>query len=329
MLAQADEVAPVTTATLTPASPGAGGVYTRPVAVTLAATDPAGGSGVDTTEWRINGGEWQPYEAPIRRQQPGMYLIEFRSTDRTGNEEAIKSVTFEIAVPNNCTPNLNDEFNGAALDPKWRVLRPNDAARSFDGSALRMKVRAGDMIGGTASAQNVLLQEAPSGSWQIQTKLDVSTLTLEGEQAGFVLWQRENPNTFAKITYISKGTFSQYEWVATRNNGQEISAGPQISTPDGDVWLRVSSDGEGTYIAEGSTNGEDWQQIAGADHQPRRSGDAQVRPEGLRRRGLRELRGVRLVPRGLLGSRRAADDGRRCPRSTASWAGTRRRRRSR
>ena len=30
----------------------------------------------------------------------------------------------------------------------------------------------------------MLLQDAPSGSWQIQTKLDVSTLTNEGEQAG-------------------------------------------------------------------------------------------------------------------------------------------------
>ena len=131
---------------------------------------------------------------------------------------------------------------------------------SFEDGALRIKVRNGDMIGGTATAQNVLLQDAPSGSWQIQTKLDVSTLVNEGEQAGFILWQGENPNTFAKITYISKGTFAQYEWVATRNGAAQISAGPQISTPDGDVWLRVSANGSGTYIAEGSTNGEDWQQ---------------------------------------------------------------------
>ena len=182
------------------------------------------------------------------------------------------------------------------------------------------------MIGGTATAQNVLLQDAPSGSWQIQTKLDVSTLTNEGEQAGFILWQGENPNTFAKITYISKGTFAQYEWVATRNGAAQISAGPQISTPDGDVWLRVSTNGSGTYIAEGSTNGEDWQQIAGDITEPRRPGDAEVRPQGLRQREHRELRRVRLVPRGLLGPRAA--DARRPTldgdEPTASSAGTRR-----
>ena len=84
-LSSADETAPVTTYTLAPPTPGAGGTYTRPVTVTLSATDPAGGSGVDTTEYRVNGGEWVDYERPIRREQPGMYLIEFRSTDRTGN----------------------------------------------------------------------------------------------------------------------------------------------------------------------------------------------------------------------------------------------------
>ena len=41
-----------------------------------------------------------------------MYLIEFRSTDRTGNVEATKSVTFTIAVADNCLTNFNDEFGG-------------------------------------------------------------------------------------------------------------------------------------------------------------------------------------------------------------------------
>ena len=264
VLAAADETAPVTTHTLTPAQPGAGGTYTRAVTVTLNATDPAPGSGIDSTEYRVNGGEWQDYEGPLRREQPGMYLFEYRSTDRTGNVEAIKSVAFTIAVAENCLTNFNDEFDGPALDPKWTVRRPLPEAMSFADGAMRIKVRNGDMIANQANAQNVLLQDAPSGSWQIQVKLDVTTLVNEGEQAGFILWQGENPNTFAKITYISKGTFAQYEWVATRNNAAQISAGPQISTPDGDVWLRVSANGSGTYIAEGSTNGEDWQQIAGA-----------------------------------------------------------------
>ena len=57
VLAPADETAPITTAAFSPGQPGNGGTYTRPVTVTLTATDAAGGSGVDTTEYRVNGGD--------------------------------------------------------------------------------------------------------------------------------------------------------------------------------------------------------------------------------------------------------------------------------
>jgi glucose/arabinose dehydrogenase/type 1 glutamine amidotransferase len=263
VLAAADETAPTTSAAFNPATPGNGGTYTRPVTVTLTATDGTGGSGVDTTEYRVNGGEFQIYTAPITRSQPGDYTLEFRSKDITGNVEATKTVTFKIEVPDNCDTNLNDEFNGTALDAKWQVLRAAPTYRNFVDGRLRITVRNGDMIGGTATAQNVLLQDAPDGSWQATTKLDVSTLTTAGDQAGFVLWNSENPNTFAKITYISKGTTQQFEWVGTRNNVSQISTGPSIPARPSDAYLRLSSNGSGTYIAEGSTDGETWQQIAG------------------------------------------------------------------
>jgi PKD repeat protein/glucose/arabinose dehydrogenase/type 1 glutamine amidotransferase len=264
VLAQADETAPTTTAALSPAQPGNGGTYTRPVTVTLTATDAAGGSGVDKTEYRVNGGEYQIYTAPITRSQPGAYTIDYRSTDRTGNVETAKTVTFTIAIPQNCPTNLNDEFDGEPLNTKWTILRDTPTARSFVDGRLRMLVRNGDMIATQATARNVLLQNAPQGSWQATIKLDVSTLTNEGEQAGFVLWNRENPNTFAKITYISKGSFQQWEWVATRNNAAQISAGGAIPVRPTDAYLRLSANGSGTYIAEGSTDGETWQQISGA-----------------------------------------------------------------
>ena len=185
------------------------------------------------------------------------------------------------------------------------------------------------MIGDQNTAQNVLLQDAPDGSWQIQTKVDVSTLNLEGEQAGIVLWQREDPNTFAKITYIDKGASSQYEWVSTTNDAGQISAGPQISTPDGDVYLRVSSDGAGTYVAEGSTNGEEWVKIAGditnlGDPKTLRFGlkvsDGDDSANYARFDWFRVDCSDRVAPRTTAEVPR---------RSTASWAGTRPRRGSR
>ena len=264
VLAAADEEAPVTTATLNPPAPNQpDGTYSRPVTVTLAATD-TGGSGVDRTEYRINGGDWQAYTAPFTRSQPGDYAIDYRSVDRTGNLEETKSVDFTIKIVQNCPTPLTDEFEGPTLDPKWQILRENAAARSFVDGKLKLLVRSGDMIGGTATAQNVLLQPTPAGSWSVTTKLDVSTLTNSGEQAGLILWNKEGQgqNTFAKIVYINKGANRRFEYVATRDSAQDIQAGPEFTTTPSEVYLRVSANGSGTYIAEGSFDGEEWLPIS-------------------------------------------------------------------
>ena len=265
VLAQADEVAPVTTATLTPAQPGAGGTYTRAGHGHAGAATGAGGSGVDTTEYRVNGGEWQRLRGadPPRAagHVPDRVPLDGPHRQRGGHQVRDAS---RSRCADNCLTNFNDEFNGTALDPKWTVRRPLPEAMSFADGAMRIKVRNGDMIGGTGHgaerAAAGRARRAPGRSRPSSTSRRSSTRASRPASSS---GRRENPNTFAKITYISKGTFSQYEWVATRNNGQQISAGPQISTPDGDVWLRVSSNGSGTYIAEGSTNGEDWQQDRG------------------------------------------------------------------
>lgn len=52
-------------------------------AVVLLATD--AGSGVATLEYRIDGGPWTPYEAPLLLKGRGTRAIEFRSADRVGN----------------------------------------------------------------------------------------------------------------------------------------------------------------------------------------------------------------------------------------------------
>ena len=62
------------------------------VNVTLAATDNANGSGVDKTEYRVDGGAFAPYTAPIALTTSGTHTIEYRSTDKSNNVEATKSL---------------------------------------------------------------------------------------------------------------------------------------------------------------------------------------------------------------------------------------------
>lgn len=266
VLAAPDETAPVTTATLNPAQPGPGGTYNRAVTVTLAATD-EGGTGVARTEYRIDGGPFRGYTQPIRVASNGQHTIEYRSVDGAGNTEDLRSVGFTIALDDACPVDLSDEFSAATLNDKWEVLRPEAPEPALSGGRLALTVRSGDMIGGTASAKNLLLlkQPAPAGeTWAATTKVDVSDLTgPDGQQTGLVLWKSENPNTFAKIVFIHKPDGSDwFEYVLT-TNGNTVrlpNSGAINNLPD-DVYLRVVSDGERTLTPQFSADGESWTNI--------------------------------------------------------------------
>lgn len=65
---------------------------------TITATDAA--SGVDAIEYRIGTSQWRRYE-PFSISAPGKHLIEYRSRDKAGNEEAPRplQVTVDLSLP--------------------------------------------------------------------------------------------------------------------------------------------------------------------------------------------------------------------------------------
>jgi hypothetical protein len=87
-----DVTAPVTTASLAP--PAVNGWYVHPT-VTLSATD-TGGSGVDQTKYRLDGGALQTYGAPFAASGDGSHTLEYFSVDVAGNVEATKTLSFRI-----------------------------------------------------------------------------------------------------------------------------------------------------------------------------------------------------------------------------------------
>ncbi|MBP2335085.1 glucose/arabinose dehydrogenase/PKD repeat protein [Saccharothrix coeruleofusca] len=106
-----DATAPVTTATAAP--PGDSGWYTAaPVAVTLAATDD---SGVASTEYRVDGGEWTRYAEAVLVSGDGVHTVEYRSTDTAGNVEQVKSTQLRV----DATAPLSTASFAAAGDTGW------------------------------------------------------------------------------------------------------------------------------------------------------------------------------------------------------------------
>ncbi|WP_165822685.1 OmpL47-type beta-barrel domain-containing protein [Paenibacillus montanisoli] len=90
-----DAGAPATTAQVNPEKPdGSNGWYKNDVTVTLKAYDEE--SGIQATEYRINGESWATYTAPIVLSKDGVHQIEYRSMDNAGNTEASQEVVVKL-----------------------------------------------------------------------------------------------------------------------------------------------------------------------------------------------------------------------------------------
>jgi hypothetical protein len=108
-----DLTAPKTVATLE-GTTSSNDIYTGPARVTLTATDNL--SGVQSTFYRINGGEIQIYAAPFEVAADGTHTVEFWSVDRAGNIEDKQML--EVAV-DTAAPVTTAEIDGPEGHSGW------------------------------------------------------------------------------------------------------------------------------------------------------------------------------------------------------------------
>ncbi len=87
---------PPTTEALLSGTTGLNGWYTSEVQVTLSASDNPGGTGVAQTEYSFDGTTWTPYTATLTLATEGITTIFYRSADRAGNVETIKTQNIRL-----------------------------------------------------------------------------------------------------------------------------------------------------------------------------------------------------------------------------------------
>ncbi|MFI0543744.1 OmpL47-type beta-barrel domain-containing protein [Streptomyces sp. WSLK1-3] len=99
-----DDTAPPETSATVGGQQNPDGTYVDMATVTVSASDT--GSGVDTIEYAVNDGSWQPYTMPVMVHQVGSHTVRYRATDKAGNVAAEKSVRFTVvaAAPQDTTP---------------------------------------------------------------------------------------------------------------------------------------------------------------------------------------------------------------------------------
>ncbi|AZS83813.1 DUF1080 domain-containing protein [Streptomyces griseoviridis] len=92
-----DDTAPPETSATVSGERNAAGEYLDMATVTVSASDT--GSGVNSVEYALGSGGWQPYAAPVMVHQVGVHTVRYRATDKAGNVSAEKSVTFTVVAP--------------------------------------------------------------------------------------------------------------------------------------------------------------------------------------------------------------------------------------
>jgi hypothetical protein len=110
-----DKMAPTTTLSSSTID-GLSGWYKTNPTITLNAADDM--SGVAQTFYRINGGSWQNYTAPFKVTTEGTSTIEYYSTDKAGNIEAIKSYSLKVDITAPITKSILSPINGLTKSGK-------------------------------------------------------------------------------------------------------------------------------------------------------------------------------------------------------------------
>jgi hypothetical protein len=107
------DVEPPITTPLMSGTTGNNGWYISNVSVNLTATDNAGGSGVNKTEYSFDNATWITYNANFTVTTEGTTTLYFRSIDNAGNIESTKNQTIKI---DKTSPEVSIRFNITSKD---------------------------------------------------------------------------------------------------------------------------------------------------------------------------------------------------------------------
>ena len=231
------------------------------------ATDPDGGAGATLTyKWDFGvagtSDDTSTEKDPTYTyQRAGTYNATFTATDADG---AQSSATVQVVVTagGDCPENnlRSDEFDGDAIDMnRWNMIRP-DATRapSVSGGNLNFPIDNGSLYGPGTSARNILVQDLPTGAWEVTSKITVDPLTENYQQAGLRIYSGDND--WASIHMIYAGTGRDFEFIyedegIPRNEAADKLGGIPADAPT-TYYVRLASDGTDVrayYSYDGTT----------------------------------------------------------------------------
>jgi cytochrome c len=239
------------------------------VTFTSEASDPEGGE--LEYSWDFGDGGTSDEPDPVHTYaEVGTYEAELTVTDEDGNTA---SDSIEINATD-CAPGPvepDDQFDGAELDEcRWsEIVRPVPDQRSVADGALQIDTGNGtDMFGGNTTAENLVFQPAPEGTWEITTQVSLPFSGKDYEQAGMFVYGSDSD--WVKLTFMKLPGASDarvFEFTLQDNGNAIFDSGlDQVPVPAGfpnEAYLRIRNDGE-FLTAAYSEDGETWTEFGRA-----------------------------------------------------------------
>ena len=183
-----DKTPPIT-ANFLLGSQGLNSWFTGPVSVTLIATDI---SGLSSTSYSVDGAPSIGYSVPFTVFNDGTHTIQFRSVDKAGNVETVKSVTFMIdSTPPAITAsrNIPANANGWNNSPVTVTFQCSDALSGLAaGSPPAPVTLAGNGAAQSATGSCRDLAGNSSSTTTQPMNIDLATPTITVAASAPMLW---------------------------------------------------------------------------------------------------------------------------------------------
>ncbi|WP_214105414.1 glycosyl hydrolase family 95 catalytic domain-containing protein [Acrocarpospora catenulata] len=228
-LAFADRTAPVTNATTQPALP-ASGWFTGPVSVTLSAVDEAQGSGVDRTEYQLDGGAWTAYTAPVAVSGDGSHTLAYRSADKAGNVETAKTLTVKV--------DATAPVSAATVEEATVTITATDATSGLERT--EYSVDGGDWTAYTAPV-------TVTGDGEHQVRYRSADKAGNVEEAKSVTVTIATATVPLTVTATSRCVGATAYLAVTAVNGAEVPASITLTTPYGVKTVEGVEPGKQAY----------------------------------------------------------------------------------
>ncbi|MEH7415022.1 hypothetical protein V7266_07010 [Neobacillus drentensis] len=225
-----DDIKPETNITLDSSAPKNGDWYNSNVTATLNATDD--NSGVSETLYRMNDGQWSKYQSPISLIDDGTFTINYKSIDKTGNEEDMKNAVINI-------------------DKTSPVTTASPVSDNWTNSDVTVTLSAIDALSGVARTE----YRVNNGDWQ--------------EYSGPITVSQEGKN---KVDYRSIDNAGNIETMKSLSVKVDKMVPTTSITPvkagwyNSEITLNLQSSDELSGVAntEYKVNGGDWQDYTGS-----------------------------------------------------------------